>query len=212
MGREQLMAQQRARVLAMRARKLAEKKAAEAAKKYGSGKTKGVTRDTSNDQSRKELKKQAEIKRYGSGGGNATTRTRTGGKSRSATTTPVTSPKSAGTKPVQKQTRVQQAAKAVTQRSTPTNTRAKRQPGSTGGRGGVGGATPTKTKSNLNPQQRRKAGLTKKGGGMSLKDAIKKFDSKLRLTYKKGQLVQRGDEVFRSDGKGGLTRVYRKQF
>jgi len=109
------MAQQRARVLAMRARKLAAKKAAEAAKKYGSGKTKGVTRDTSKDQSRKKLKTKAEIKRYGSGGGNATTRTRTGGKSRSATTTPVTSPQSAGNKPVQTQSKVQKATQSVKQ-------------------------------------------------------------------------------------------------
>ena len=131
---------------------------------------------------------------------------------------PSTSTKTGGNSPVQpvkqtkvQKTKVQKGAEAVTQRSNPTNTRANRQPGSTGGRGG-GGVTPTKNKSRLNPQQRRKAGLTKKRGGTSLKEIIKKFDSKLRLTYKDGQLVQRGDEVYRSDGKGGLKRVYRKQF
>lgn len=125
---------------------------------------------------------------------------------------PSTSTKTGGNSPVQTQTNLQKGVKAVRQRSTPTNTRAKRQPGSTGGRGGGGGSTPTNKKSKLNPQQRRKDGLTKKRGGISLKDVIKKFDSKLRLTYKDGQLVQRGDEVYRSDGKGGLKRVYRKQF
>lgn len=45
-----------------------------------------------------------------------------------------------------------------------------------------------------------------------VKQAIAKFSDALRLTYKKGQLVRRGNKVYRSDGKGGFTLVHNNKF
>ena len=121
---------------------------------------------------------------------------------------PSTSTKSGGTKPVQKQTRVQkgvsevkasneQSKKTVVQgKPLPSNPLLKSQP----------------KKSKLNPQQRRKAGQIKKRRGMSPADAAKSISDKLRLTYKKGQIVKRGGKFYKSDGKGGFTLVHSKQF
>jgi|TARA_Y100000033_G_C2722851_1_gene99235 hypothetical protein len=74
-------------------------------------------------------------------------------------------------------------------------------------------------KSKLNPQQRRKAGKINRRRGVSPGDIAKSiskkaksFSDKLRLTYKKGQIVQRGGKFYKSDGKGGFTLVHRRQF
>lgn len=116
--------------------------------------------------------------------------------------------KPAGVAPVQPASRVQQGASAVKAskekskktgvhgKSLPPNPQLKSQP----------------KKSKLNPQQRRKAGQIKRRRGMSPADAAKSISDKLRLTYKKGQIVQRGGKFYKSDGKGGFTLVHSKQF
>ena len=123
---------------------------------------------------------------------------------------PSTSTKSAGTKPVQKQSRIQEAVKANKPKT------GKKESKGTGVRGNPLPSNPKlKTqppKSKLNRQQRRKKGLLPKRRGRSPADIAKSISDRLRLTYKKGELVRRGNKVYRSDGKGNLTLVHRKQF
>ena len=128
MSREQLMAQQRARVLAMRARKLAERKAAEAAKKLKAKDAKRLA--PSKPKEGKEASKALNqfLK-------NASTADKTKTKSKvkprpSTKAQPSTSTKPGGTKPVQK-TNVQKGAQAVTTRSTnkPVNSKNDDDPG-----------------------------------------------------------------------------------
>ena len=124
MGREQLMAQQRARVLAMRARKLAEKKAAEAAKKLAAkaSTTKGPLKDgnkyaptlrESRDSKKgpvadrqeygETLKKNKASKQGPVRDGNEYAKTLSQNRTRPSTKAqPSTSTKTGGTKPVQK--------------------------------------------------------------------------------------------------------------
>ena len=139
---------------------------------------------------------------------------------RNSTSQPSAKAKAAGTKPVNTKpktspgkSKVQQAVAANKPNPTTTN--------NTGVRGKPLPSNPklksqssktTRTKSKLNPQQRRKLGKNKKRGGRSLTEVVKAFSDKLRLTYKKGELVKRGNKVYRSDGKGKLTLVHRKQF
>ena len=119
---------------------------------------------------------------------------------------PSTSTKSAGTKPVQVKSKVQKAVAATKPKAS--------------NKAVEGGYTISskyrkpkeEKKSKLNPQQRRKAGKINRRRGMSPRDVATKISEKLRLTYKKGQLVKRGNKVYRSDGKGKLTLVHRKQF
>lgn len=134
------------------------------------------------------------------------------GKANAATRNKVGQPsakaKPAGVAPVQPASRVQQGASAVKTskeeskktgvhgKSLPSNPQLKSQP----------------KKSKLNPQQRRKAGQIKRRRGMSPADAAKSISDKLRLTYKKGQIVKRGGKFYKSDGKGGFTLVHSKQF
>jgi len=119
---------------------------------------------------------------------------------------PSAKPKAAGTKPVQKTTKVQKAVAATKPKASDkaveggyTISSKNRKP-------------KDKKKSKLNPQQKRKLGITKKRGGTSPAKLAKSISEKLRLTYKKGELVKRGNKVYRSDGKGKLTLVHRKQF
>ena len=124
------------------------------------------------------------------------------------TSQPSAKAKPAGVAPVQPASRVQQGASAVKAskkeskntgvygKPLPSNPQLKSQP----------------KKSKLNPQQRRKAGQIKRRRGMSPADAAKSISDKLRLTYKKGQIVKRGGKFYKSDGKGGFTLVHSKQF
>ena len=139
---------------------------------------------------------------------------------RNTTSQPSAKPKAAGNKPVQTKpktspgkSKVQQAVAANKPNPTTTN--------NTGVHGKPLPSNPKlksqssktkRTKSKLNPQQRRKLGITKKRGGTSPAKLAKSISEKLRLTYKKGELVKRGNKVYRSDGKGKLTLVHRKQF
>ena len=121
-------------------------------------------------------------------------------------TQPSAKPKAAGTKPVQQQSRVQKAVAAT-----------KSKPSDKAVEGGYTISSKNrkpkdKKKSKLNPQQRRKAGQIKQRRGMSPAKVAKSISDKLRLTYKKGELVKRGNKVYRSDGKGKFTLVHRKQF
>ena len=153
MSREQLMAQQRARVLAMRARKLAERKAAEAAKKLAAkaSTTKGPLKDGNKyaptlRESRDSKKGPvADRQEYGKtlkenkaskqgpvrDGKEYAKNTLSQNTTRPSTKAqPSTSTKTGGTKPVQK-TNVQKGAQAVTTRSTnkPVNSKNDDDPG-----------------------------------------------------------------------------------
>ena len=111
---------------------------------------------------------------------------------------PSAKPKPAGVAPVQPASKVKKASdKAVEGGYTISSKNRKK-------------STPDKPK--LNPQQRRKAGQIKRRRGMSPADAAKSISDKLRLTYKKGQIVKRGGKFYKSDGKGGFTLVHSKQF
>jgi|TARA_Y100000033_G_scaffold12051_1_gene11209 hypothetical protein len=113
--------------------------------------------------------------------------------------------KSAGVAPVQPASQVQKAAKAVKKASDKAV-----EGGYTISSKNRKQSSPAKPK--LNPQQRRKAGQIKRRRGMSPADVAKSISDKLRLTYKKGQIVQRGGKFYKSDGKGGFTLVHSKQF
>lgn len=199
------MAQQRARLEAMRQRKLAEQLAqAKAAKRLAPSKPKSGKKAT--EALNKFLTKASKK-----------------GAAQSGSTTP----KAAGTKPVQaktktppKKSQVQKAVKAVKKASDKAvrNKKAIRNSdvSVSGTRGTPLPSNPQlksqSKKSKLNPQQRRKAGQIKRPRGMSPADAAKSISDKLRLTYKKGQIVERGGKFYKSDGKGGLTLVHIKHF
>ena len=193
------MAQQRARLEAMRARKLAEKLAkAKDAKRLAPKKP--LTDEKAKAALEKFLSKRTEEK----------PKTEATKSRPSPQAQPSTSTKSAGTKPVQKQSRIQEAVKA----NKPTT--GKKESKGTGVRGNPLPSNPNlktqPSKSKLNRQQRRKLAITKKRGGTSVSDVASKISKNLRLTYKKDELVKRGNKVYRSDGKGNFTLVHRKQF
>ena len=199
MSRERLMAQQRARLEAMRARKAAEKLAkAKDAKRLAPKKP--LTGKKAEKALEKFLSKRTKEK----------PKTKATKSRPSPQAQPSTSTKSAGTKPVQKQSRVQKTVEAIKPKT------GKKKSNGTGVRGNPLPSNPKlktqPSKSKLNRQQRRKKGLLPKRSGRSPADIAKSISDKLRLTYKKGQLVRRGNKVYRSDGKGNLSLVHRKQF
>ena len=241
------MAQQRARVEAMRARKLAEKlakakdakrlaptkpltgkKAEEALEKFLSKRTKEkpkteATKSRSfSGMSNAEIKakykdmSQDDKKKFGMQMHTAAmaNRKKGGAKAVSTTAQPSAKPKAVGRKPVQ--SKVQKAVNATKTNASneaveggDTISSENRKPRKMPSNPALKSQAKPKPKSNLNPQQRRKS---QKRKGTDLRKAVKSFGEKLRLTYKKGQLVKRGNKVYRSDGKGKLTLVHRKQF
>ena len=102
--------------------------------------------------------------------------------------------------------------------TTPSNTRQKRQPGSTGGRGRAPSGTrgeflPSNPKLKSQPKPtrrtRRGSGVKPTGNKVNLGKALQNLSDKFKLTRKAGEVFTVGNMRYVSDGKGGIRSSQR---